>query len=207
MDKIICLVGASGTGKTTIAKELDKLGYNIIHSYTTREPREENEWGHIFIPHIEDMVVSHIDHSGLGIINIQGKHKVKCKGDKLIPYIYYNRQVFAHKELYGEHYWATKDQYKNKGTSIYIVDPEGAKQTKQVINDAEIITIFLTADEEVRRKRMVDDKERKYPLVTDRLRQDYKIFSKCKCDYVIDANRDIQSIITDIVSIIGDVDE
>ena len=48
-DTIVCLVGASGSGKTTIAKELEKIGYNIIHSYTTRKPRSENEWGHTFV--------------------------------------------------------------------------------------------------------------------------------------------------------------
>lgn len=49
MDKLILLVGPSGSGKTTIAKELEKEGYNIIHSYTTRKPREPNEWGHTFV--------------------------------------------------------------------------------------------------------------------------------------------------------------
>lgn len=47
-DRIICLVGESGSGKTTIAKALYDKGYNVIQSYTTREPRENDEWGHIF---------------------------------------------------------------------------------------------------------------------------------------------------------------
>jgi guanylate kinase len=49
MDKIICLVGPSGSGKTTVARGLEKEGYNIIQSYTTRKPRFEGEWGHTFI--------------------------------------------------------------------------------------------------------------------------------------------------------------
>ena len=48
-DIIVCLVGMSGSGKTEISKELEKMGYNIIHSYTTRQPREKNEWGHTFV--------------------------------------------------------------------------------------------------------------------------------------------------------------
>lgn len=47
-DVIFCLIGPSGSGKTTIAKMLEKDGYNIIHSYTTRKPRKRNEWGHKF---------------------------------------------------------------------------------------------------------------------------------------------------------------
>lgn len=47
-DEIYCLIGPSGSGKTTIAKKLEKNGYNIIHSYTTRKPRKKKEWGHTF---------------------------------------------------------------------------------------------------------------------------------------------------------------
>ena len=49
LDKIVCLMGASGSGKTTIAKELEKEEYNVIQSYTTRPPRESGEWGHAFV--------------------------------------------------------------------------------------------------------------------------------------------------------------
>lgn len=48
-DKIVCLVGESGSGKTTIAKLLEERGYNVIKSYTTRLPREPEEWGHEFV--------------------------------------------------------------------------------------------------------------------------------------------------------------
>lgn len=40
MSKIIVLVGASGSGKSTIGKELEKHGVKNLLSFTTREPRE-----------------------------------------------------------------------------------------------------------------------------------------------------------------------
>ena len=47
---IILIVGASGTGKTTIAKELERM-YHLksVQSYTTRPRRHEGETGHIFV--------------------------------------------------------------------------------------------------------------------------------------------------------------
>ena len=42
-------VGPSASGKTTVANELEKLGYKQVKSYTTREPRSEEESGHIFV--------------------------------------------------------------------------------------------------------------------------------------------------------------
>lgn len=49
MKPLICMVGPSASGKTTVANELEKLGYKQVSSYTTREPRYEGETGHIFV--------------------------------------------------------------------------------------------------------------------------------------------------------------
>lgn len=97
MDKIILLIGGSGSGKTTIAKELEELGYNIIDSYTTREPREPNEWGHIFVkkvPKDKSKMIAYFkgyEHSywatksqyqgkGTSIYVIDPKGALECKG-------------------------------------------------------------------------------------------------------------------------------
>lgn len=45
---MILISGASGSGKTTVTKELEKLGYSIIPTYTTRPPRP-NDYGTICI--------------------------------------------------------------------------------------------------------------------------------------------------------------
>lgn len=47
---LYCIIGASGSGKTTITSKLEELyGLISIQSYTTRKPRFRNERGHIFI--------------------------------------------------------------------------------------------------------------------------------------------------------------
>lgn len=48
-DKILCIIGRSGSGKTTIAEELEKRGFVAVQSYTTRKPRFEGERGHTFV--------------------------------------------------------------------------------------------------------------------------------------------------------------
>jgi guanylate kinase len=43
-------VGKSASGKTTIATLLEKIhGYKQVNSYTTRKPRYNGEYGHIFV--------------------------------------------------------------------------------------------------------------------------------------------------------------
>lgn len=198
MDKIICLVGPSGSGKTTIAKELEKLGYNIIHSYTTRKPREPNEWGHTFVDRNE------LAQAPFNIIAIGKRPELMIAGE----------------ELYGELYFATKEQYKGKGTSIYTVTPKAAEQVRQNVDDAEVITIFLMADEGTRYNRLAErtgldsfyEEERYYipnhpdlakrESIYERIEKDKKIFSKCKCDYAVDANRAIEEVVANIKEII-----
>ena len=50
MKPILLLVGASASGKTTLAEDLEKkCGIKAIPSYTTRPPRYSGEKGHIFV--------------------------------------------------------------------------------------------------------------------------------------------------------------
>lgn len=128
-DKIVCLIGESGSGKTTMAKKLEDDGYNIIYSYTTRPPREEDEWGHRFI------------HQKETDLNIAPENN-----------------FIAHQVLYGEHYFALPYQYQGKGISIYVIDPVGVRQLKERVDDAEIVVIYLQCDEEVRYARMLDSR-------------------------------------------------
>lgn len=49
-DKIILLVGKSGSGKSSVANALNaRYGLTSIESYTTRPPRFNGETGHIFV--------------------------------------------------------------------------------------------------------------------------------------------------------------
>ena len=160
MDMIISLIGPSGSGKTSIAQKLQEKGYNVIQSYTTRKPREENEWGHTFVDNYDNP-----------------------------------DDVIAYENLYGNHYWATKEQYKNKGISIYIIDPQGDKKLRKAV-DCPVISIFLYCDYTNCYRRMSIIRGTESAL--ERIQKDSKMFSFVKCDYVVDANRSIVEVYKDV---------
>lgn len=83
MKKVYCLMAYSGAGKTEVAKELEKKGYNVLQSYTTRKPRTPNEWGHLFCSN-EEYEQYRID-------------------DQIAAYTYFD----------DHHYFSTKEQLYN----------------------------------------------------------------------------------------------
>ncbi|WP_432400994.1 AAA family ATPase [Wukongibacter sp. M2B1] len=180
MDRIVCLVGESGSGKTTIAKELEKKGYNIIKSYTTRPPRKPDEWGHIFVTK-EDYSNAIIDDE-------------------------YDGNMIAYTYIEGHHYWALESQYKNKGISIYIIDPRGVKNlrdrllNKDFSGEVDIMGIYIKADEIKRYERI--EKEFTKDTAINRLLRDEGKFNVIDCNYVVDANRHIEEVLADVIEII-----
>lgn len=115
-NKIICLIGKSGSGKTTIANELfNKYNLKQIISYTTRLPRQKNDSSHIFISQNEfneiknDLVAytffnqheygatsQQVDNNEIYVVDWSGYEELlnKYKGTKKIISIYIHVNIF-----------------------------------------------------------------------------------------------------------------
>ena len=87
-DKIILLVGRSGSGKTTVADILrDDYGRSILQSYTTRPKRFDRETGHEFVNNL---------------------YYQRVNPNDIVAYTYYD----------CNHYWATKQQVEENDIYI-----------------------------------------------------------------------------------------
>lgn len=158
---IYCIVGRSGSGKTSVCYELWQEEYNVIQSYTTRPPRRVKEWGHTFI----------------NFISATDERK------------YFNSaNVIAYAELYGYKYWAEKHQYYSYPNSLYVIDPATAHslQKKEEELEAKVYIILLAMSPEKAKGFML--KQRKKEDVEQRMKQDNALFRTVKCDYAIDTN-------------------
>ena len=116
MKKVLLIVGASGSGKTTIADKLSEM-YNlkVLPSYTTRPKRYKDETGHTFVSKEEfdkltDVVAylkrydaeycataQQIEDYDLYVVNPEAaiNLKEKYKGSKKIEIVYIETSVEA----------------------------------------------------------------------------------------------------------------
>ncbi len=149
MHSIICIVGKSGTGKTSVAEHLEKY-YDLksIQSYTTRPKRYKGETGHIFISDKE--------------------YKTNfARTNKIAAYNYFN----------GYHYFATIDQLEK--CDIYIVDFAGIKYLvdNPLLKHVVFNVIYLDCPWWIRAKRMLNRGDTLISVIK-RLLNDRKEFSK-----------------------------
>lgn len=114
---LIALVGASGSGKSFIEKEISQLsGFEKLISYTTREPRpgEINGVDYHFISNEEFMR---------------------------------KRESFAEYEEYSKkrYYGTLKNQYETKSDLIAVLTPHGIRQLKKNLPWLEIFVVLIQA--------------------------------------------------------------
>ncbi len=126
---IIVLLGASGSGKSTIENELaTHHGFEKIISYTTRQPRngEENGKEYYFIDNdtFTDMINTGV----------------------MAEYDEYSKE-----RLYG----TLKSDYLD-GDKVVVLTPNGLRQLKQSCPDDNIFTVLVNTNLGTRVKRYID---------------------------------------------------
>lgn len=124
MKPLICLLGISGCGKSTIASRLErKYGYSSVRSYTTRPIREDDE----------NDINTHT------FITLDEVEKYK---DDIVADNWFN----------GNYYFATRTQLNC--CDIYVVDKAGLEKLRKNYQDKDIIAIYLDTPVEIVAKRM-----------------------------------------------------
>jgi guanylate kinase len=116
--KIILLAGQSGSGKTSVGRELAKNEdkYNFVHSYTDRQMRETNEYGHTFVDSKEmDSLLKRDD-------------------------------IVASTQIKEKRYCTIKSQFDKDRINIYTVDVNGINDTIKAFPRADIMSILIMRD-------------------------------------------------------------
>lgn len=126
---IIVLLGASGSGKSTIENELNKhYGFQKIVSYTTREPRNKEE-------------------NGKDYYFVDNKTFTAMKNENILA----EYDEYSQNRLYG----TLKTDYTNDN-KIVVLTPNGLRHLKMSCKNADIFTVLVNANLGTRIKRYID---------------------------------------------------
>ena len=180
---IIVLLGASGSGKSTIEHELSiHHGFKKIVSYTTRKPRDGEENG-------KDYYFSDNE-----TFNVMLKDGLFAEHDE-----------YSQNRLYG----TLKSDYVD-GDKVVVLTPNGLRQLKKNCPNEDILTVLVEASLGTRIKRYIDrcgvdkfnfdDKNE----IAARVERDFGMFCglEKEVDMVVhnDEGCDIKDLVSDILS-------
>lgn len=175
---IYLILGHSGSGKSTIRDALTSHGLEKIITYTTRKPRASE--------------INGIDYNFIDQENFK-----KMDDDNL----------FIGTTCYVGNYYSTlkEDLAKNNNKDkdcIIVVDKEGVLAIKKEFKNT--ISIYLKCSKDTLKDRMKKRKDNENDI-EKRLNvlEDLDSYA----DYIIDANRDIDSVFEDVMSLIKNIRE
>ena len=180
---LFVISASSGTGKTTLAKELLKEDKNLVASisYTTRQPRPNERNGHDYYFVTKKEFLEKRERNGF----------------------------LEWANVFGQFYGTSKqevDEHLNRGKDVLLlIDVQGAKKVKKTKPDAVFIFLAPPSKEELKKrleKRGTESRQeinRRYHVATSELKElnDLKL-----CDYRI-VNRYIPRALRVLEGIIG----
>lgn len=157
---MIILVGKSCSGKDTVAKELEKMGYNKIVTCTTRPPRQGEKDG--------------VDYHFL----TKQEFLNKLSNDSFAEHRVYETE-------YGNWYYGSLLEDYSSPHSVIILTPDALDKVRDKVNE-NVVVIYLEVSNRILKKRMstrnTDKKESKRRYKADK--KDFKHISK-NVDYTI----------------------
>lgn len=176
---IIVLLGASGSGKSTIENELaTHHGFEKIVSYTTRQPRDNEE---------------------------NGKDYWFVDNDTFREIM--SRDLFAEYDEYSQNrlYGTLKSDYVD-GDKVVVLTPNGLRQLKRNCPNEDILTVLVESSLGTRIKRYIDrcgvnkfnfdDKNE----IASRVERDYSMFLGLEKEVNLVVHNDEGTNIADLVS-------
>ena len=176
---IIVLLGASGSGKSTLEHELaTHHGFEKIISYTTRQPRNNEE---------------------------NGKDYWFIDNDTFREIM--NRDLFAEHDEYSQNrvYGTLKSDYVDDN-KVVVLTPNGLRQLKKNCPNEDILTVLVEASLGTRVKRYIDrcgvdkfnfdDKNE----IASRVERDYSMFLGLEKEVDLVIHNDEGTNISDLVS-------
>lgn len=159
MNKLFCIVGHSGSGKTTTMREALGSDREVV-SVTTRKPRD-NE--------------------------VNGKDYHFITSDEFFELL--DADKLAEKTTYfaSAYYGATKEEIENKlslGNAFIVVDYHGYLQLKEVYGN-KVVSIFMYTDKDEAEKRMRLRGDKNDSVEVRLSTYEAELINKNYCDYVI----------------------
>lgn len=187
LEKLFCLVGASGAGKDMLAEQIHRtLDIPKAVSYTTRPTRESelNGIDYNFISKEEFFIK-------LG--NKEFAEFYETKGKEVNE----QGEVFENTWYYG----FTKEELEKAPYVLAIITPDGLEQIEQIYGD-KIVSIFVSANENIRKERALNRTKGDEAEIERRFISDRKDFANITCNYIVYNESDIKEAVKDLRHII-----
>lgn len=171
--EFICIMGRSNSGKSSVEKYLEKMGFKVSVSYTTRKPR------------IQD-----------GKEEVNGVDYRFVTEDKFMELV--NKGKIIEYEKYGNNYYGTPVPY---GSTRYVavVCVNGFKALKEKYGN-QVLGVYLKCDKDIAIER-AEKRDSNKEIIESRLKKDDDLIKEIEsvADVTIDGNQDLNKVLADIL--------